>query len=350
MKTAIKVIVTVFIFLGLVSFQPVFAQSEELQSALEDVAESVGAIEEEISPEEEIKTKQEALVSVFDFSLTEISELLSKDRLGIVKKSNDEDLAQIAELLEEALASYKDKIKDLKNFILDEDITLDEIKDVAGDFKEWRENVYDPEIKATGNLILVQKGTLILETANSRLEKISKDVVRLEEALSLETLDSYLAEAKSFIKDAAEYKIQAKTKLLGAVQDLFYNEFILQDGVDGEVEDFFTDFNNYDYTTFTTNDEEVYQVIYPEDFERPKKVEGLTYQLTGILHDKTFEVISAEWVEIIEEVELETSEKESLEKIEESIRALIKKEAQSVMDAYKEFLAMRKIVREALAK
>lgn len=156
------------------------AQSEGLETLRKEVIDTTAALEVASTTEQsEIKTRQEALAKIFTFSSEETKEILEKDRLHELAKEKTET-GFIAKELITSLEDHELYIEERLTALENPEMTLDEVKAMAGDFKAWREKNYDPVVKSTLDLLLVDKGMRALETTKARFEKIRSDVLKLE--------------------------------------------------------------------------------------------------------------------------------------------------------------------------
>lgn len=158
------------------------AQSEELETLRQEVIETTAALETASSTEElqkEIQTRKEALLKIFTFSIEETKELLAKDRVKELVKEKTE-LGKLTQELVSLLKEYQTYIEDQVKTLENPELTLEEVKTIAADFKVWREESYNPAVKSTLDLLLVDKGFRALEVTKARFVKIQSDVLKLE--------------------------------------------------------------------------------------------------------------------------------------------------------------------------
>ena len=138
----------------------VSAQSEKLQSALEQVQESAGLIDET----SDLASRKTALQNIFDLTKAEISDLLSKN------------LSASDSLL---ISRYTARMNLLEQQLASSHLTLDGLKTMASDFADWRKQIYEPETKQMLNNLLLAQAEQVFETAQNRLNKITADIGRL---------------------------------------------------------------------------------------------------------------------------------------------------------------------------
>ncbi|MBU4348359.1 hypothetical protein KJ671_02600 [Patescibacteria group bacterium] len=136
----------------------------------------------------EILVRQEILNKIVDLSLLELENL--ENRINSLNLEL-ENQAIIAEKFLEILENNKKYSKNLKEDNEKKDITLDEVKNLAQEYKDWRENNYSKYVKKIFTFILVFQEKRVLEIANTRLDKIMSDLERLEKANVLKKEDTW---------------------------------------------------------------------------------------------------------------------------------------------------------------
>lgn len=164
------------LLIGALPFNSVYAQSEELQSAREDVIESVS----QITLAADIMARREALLNVFTLTLTETSDLASPDKLVAFTESEHADTSSRASQYLSTLNSYRHYIDLLIRQLMNPALALDDLKTMANDFKEWRVNIYDPQAKQIFDFLLFAQAESVFDTADSRFNKIALDLTKLE--------------------------------------------------------------------------------------------------------------------------------------------------------------------------
>jgi hypothetical protein len=110
------------------------------------------------------------------------------------------------------LATSSDYYAKLSERINQEDISLDEVKSIAKDLKDWRESTYTPELKEVGNLILIFQTENVRSIVEVRDVKISNDLKKLDrqKLINTDTLKKYLSQAETSIKNAKALNNKAK--------------------------------------------------------------------------------------------------------------------------------------------
>lgn len=162
----------------------------------------------------EFDSRKNILTEVITLSLDEITKLKDKLKaLGEFKDQSDEKLLQdkFNSSLDDYDAYYKDQAKKLETLT-----TIDEVKSLAQAIKDYRENTYNPEVQNTVSFVLVFYNDDVLKTANSRLDKMSGDISKLEKLgyLKVGTFSNKLKTARETLSDANDMNKKAKETIL----------------------------------------------------------------------------------------------------------------------------------------
>lgn len=212
MKLRISAILTLALLsLPITAMAQNIARSDELQTAVNSVSESVA---------QEDSTK-DTLLKIFSLTQAEINDILTKDRLIPAITDKDSAIALLAKSHVNTLKGYITYISTLEKQASDETTSAEDIKLMASDFKTWREQ-YDAEIKETLNLILFLQARAVLGTANSRLTLIAVDVKKLNVVASktdIDSLNKLMATAKKNLQGAKVNQDTARTALLESDPD-----------------------------------------------------------------------------------------------------------------------------------
>jgi|SRR3989338_732912 len=196
----------------------------DLKSTLREVAEKIEEISaiknnESLDKEErekrELRARTEALAKIFELTLLEDNDL--KNRLLVLKNLTDEQI-KIKDALLKLLGENKNAYDELRPR-LESAVILNQIKQLAADFKNWRRSVYNPKVEKilSFSLVFQQKNTLNI--AENRLKKIQSDLQRLEDAsvIKKEDTTSLLRKAIQELNQAKNLNRQAEelvTKIL----------------------------------------------------------------------------------------------------------------------------------------
>ena len=193
------------IFLSLFLFKGVvFAgQIDQNPSSTASTTTTVSALE----------SKKESLTDALTASYDELNEL--KSEVKSIKVSDQWDK------IKTNLLNQTDKIKDYYDSssekLVSENINQDSIKSLAKELKSFREGVFSEYYKNAINFILIFEEADLLKIADSRLDKISSDIARLEKqsVSKTKTLKALYNDANKHLKLAHNLNDSAKT--------LFYN-------------------------------------------------------------------------------------------------------------------------------
>jgi hypothetical protein len=202
-KNSIILIITLTLFVGNVCY--VNAKEVNTETKLQETKETINELVEakdENSPFD-ISLRIKTFKRVVDLSISEAKDLkinliaIEKLNQKLIDWRNNEinNLNKIIEYYEEKLKSVEDKEGSLK---------LEEIQDIATDFKNWREENYIPVKEKIQNLLLIKKEEKALEISSRRLEKISKDLNILKKTKIKNTgeLNRMFKNANAFIQEA----------------------------------------------------------------------------------------------------------------------------------------------------
>lgn len=213
-----------FITLLIAPFAPAFAQSQslaqldpsqEVKDAKDKIIKKVVELREakEEGGETERDARFSALVTVVEFSITETEDLLAK--LDDLNKLSDREEALRDELkqeLEEALIFQKKFLDGLNDT---PDLTLEDVKALAGQFKDWRESVYAQLITEVINFIMVFHANDIVKIGENRFDKLLRGVHRLKSSklIKVDELEPLLNEAGVLIAEARLLHTKARDLL-----------------------------------------------------------------------------------------------------------------------------------------
>lgn len=163
-----------------------------------------------------IDQRKDILKEIIFASQDEIKSLT--DALDKLELTNDWNLAREQFLTQ--LATSSERYAMLEKQLSRKDLTLEEVKTIAKDLKDWRESVYSPELKTAGNMILIYQTEDVRRIVQARNEKINNDIKKLDrqKLVNTETLKKYLAQADKSIKNATALNTKAK--------DLYFKETV----------------------------------------------------------------------------------------------------------------------------
>ncbi len=203
------IVATLALLVGALPFTAVYGQSDQLQSARQNVAQSAN----KITAADDLPVRQTALIKIFDLTLAEIADVSSKDKLGF----NIELNKQLADLRDNHMATlihFDRFINLLKQQLASSQLSSDSLKKMAEYFKAWHTTVYQPRTKEIFNFLLLIQARNVLATATARFNKITLDLTKLELIASKSdsrTLTNLLGNAQKNLETARRYQDQTTT-------------------------------------------------------------------------------------------------------------------------------------------
>ncbi|MBI4992339.1 MAG: hypothetical protein HZB99_03930 [Candidatus Harrisonbacteria bacterium] len=220
---------TASLFLGLFSpFSRIYAQ-ENLKSVLREVAgkiEGIGEIEnnrlltDEQRGQREATARKEALGKIFDLTLLEDKDL--KNKLNNLENlSEDQETAR--EILLSIFTENENAYQEMQKRLAAAK-TLEEVKRLAVDFKNWRNIVYSPKVEKIISFVLVFQQQKTLAIAQERLAKIKADLEELENSglVTKEDTDNLIQIAESSLQKAEEINKQAEKNNIQIINQSLY--------------------------------------------------------------------------------------------------------------------------------
>ncbi len=197
-----------------------YGQPEAIKSAREAVIETLDKLaavrEQELNPRDkerrEFELKKLALNKIADLSLLETEDLETKlEALSEIPAEflilKDSFLIALANFLE-VLSGFK------KQLLISNDLAT--VQNLAGEFKNWREAIYNPEVKKIAALMSVFQNKKLLKVADARFELIAGEIRRLKPAPKSipENWLALLNQAALKLKSARELNAEAINQLL----------------------------------------------------------------------------------------------------------------------------------------
>ena len=195
------------------------AQTSFLQNALKNVQEGVDELTnvKNENSRESFNSRVETFKEVLNLSLSEMENiklrLLSLDNLtkkGLVLRE------EMISWFDKILKFYNSQKQDLKKLENDENATINDIKNLAQKFKEWRETDYLPKIDEIYNFILINLEKEAVQMAQNRFQKISRSLNQLKEN-NVKNLDGVFE-----LLDKTKKIIQEGNELNQKSEDLFW--------------------------------------------------------------------------------------------------------------------------------
>jgi hypothetical protein len=226
--TVIAIIILITLSMGL---SPIFAQEnppapQNLQVPNKEASNKVdelvqlkddSTLSDQDKEIKEIQIRKEALDKITDLSLLEIKNL--EEKINSLSFESDSQ-TKIKEKFLEILDTNKKYSEDLKAKTENDKLTLDEVKNLAQEYKDWREENYNKYVKKLTVFILTFQEKDVLKTANTRLDKIITDLKKLENAkiIKKEDTSNYIDSAMKSLANAQIFNSNAQKIIIGAVE------------------------------------------------------------------------------------------------------------------------------------
>ncbi len=229
-KRVITIIVVVVIILGLAL--PMFnlfaaTVTEQKSETLKEVGDIINELinlkdnsdltnaEKE---KQEISIRQEALKKIIELSKLELDDLRKK--LDVVEVTGNEQ-KELRKEFYDTLDLFATHYATSTEQVMQENLTLPAVKELAKQFKEWRDTYYTPQIQLLLNFLLVYNTVPVLSTADTRLEKIMSDLRKLENARLIVKSDyqRQLDQAVDHLTSAHVFQNRAEQSLLAILRE-----------------------------------------------------------------------------------------------------------------------------------
>lgn len=169
----------------------------------------------DLTPEEKLAKAKEDLTKALDLSLKKVDSLKNRlNELNFPELSREQNLKDGALSDLNAYADYYNKAKEN----LEKKDSLEDVKDLAKDVKEYRETTYNAGVEKIVRFILVFYNEEVLGVANDRFDKVDADVKKLDKLGVIKESDfrGKLDEAKGLLEESAKLQGEAKKIILSA--------------------------------------------------------------------------------------------------------------------------------------
>ncbi len=198
---------------------------ENLSTNLKGVLEKVTAISEISSDEtltepekeqKELEARKDALVKIFELTLLEDQDL--KNRLSRLEDLNPEH-EEIRQLLLNVFTENENAYH-LMNKRLNESAHIDDVKQLATDFKNWRNAVYNPKVEQILSFVLVFQQEKTLKIAQDRFRRIQSDLDKLIAAkrIKIEEVADLLQKSLLHLSLAEELHARSQRTVISALK------------------------------------------------------------------------------------------------------------------------------------
>lgn len=210
---------TTAVILGLFLLAPnAGAQTTALKKAVEEIKDTVDLlIGAKDSENESLTFRLETFKRVLELAETEAKDLK-------VKILSFETADEITEAWKEkqigkinAVIGYYSSRQEAVG--INKEISLDDLKSIAQEFKDRRESDFRPITEETTEFFLIHQENKAIETSQKRLQKINKDIEKLktQKIKNINKADAYLEKAEILINESAASN--------QAAADLFWERF-----------------------------------------------------------------------------------------------------------------------------
>lgn len=198
---------------ALLAFQgTAYAQPEAVKAAREAVVESIERLEEirslpSVNQDErdeiELELRRDALKKIIAFTVLETAELKTKmERL----KDVEAPFIILEDPYLETLERFLDDLKTNQG-ALDQALTSDEVRKIAGAFAEWRASNYNPAMRRMTAFALAFQNRTLLKVADQRFIKVASDLKKSK--IGQEIWQGLLGGAALRLREAREHNNQA---------------------------------------------------------------------------------------------------------------------------------------------
>ncbi len=164
--------------------------------------------------EKELEARLNLIKDVLKLSTDEIAKL--QDKLKKLPKFSDKSREKILKTeyqksLEDFSVYYADKSKRLAGIKFNDDA-----KALAEELKNYRDDIYNPEIKKIANFTILFYNAEVIKTGKVRLNKISGDISKLEKLgyLKIGVFSDKLKKAQELLSDADKLEQEATDIIL----------------------------------------------------------------------------------------------------------------------------------------
>lgn len=228
---------------------------ESMQSMLMGIVGRITSLlniggNKELSPEQklqqELQTRKDAVSEIYDLTLAEQNDLLARlaalDNLTATQEKMRSALKNKLTENESSFNQIRDRLRSVA--------TIEDVKQLAADFKNWRTLVYDQKAGNVAAFTFVFQENGIITTAKQRLEKISKDLSGRKSSPA--EADTLLEKAAEDLKDAEDLHNQAKIQIMVALTDQadLTGSKIINRAVTDEIAASMTDARNFTEQSF----------------------------------------------------------------------------------------------------
>lgn len=218
-------ILALFTLIAITTAMPsfAFAQSLGIQKALESAKETIDNLvsAKDGKQPDELSLRIQTLKQAIGLSIEEAKDAKAKlEGLDKDMLSDNEAVWRTTKLkdVESALNYFEIQKSDVEDN--SKDISATEAKNIAENFKTWRDENYLPSLNEVRDYFLVDQQEKTIETAKTRWQKIDEDIKKLEKAKV-----KNIASARKLLKNANALIADSDT-INTSAHKLFFDTFI----------------------------------------------------------------------------------------------------------------------------
>ncbi len=220
--------ISIIIFATLIVIQPALAADAVKTTETKPVEDSVNELltvrdDTSLSDAEklvkELELRKKILSEVLSLSLDEVSKLTAKIN-SLPEFAEDSRERALQDEYKAALESYAAYYTE-QSKKLGELTTIDEVKSLAQEIKDYRDNTYNPQVQQIVNFVLIFYNENVLKLATTRLDKITADIEKLEKLgyIKPDTFVNELKQAAEILNSARALLEEAKSAVLAPPEE-----------------------------------------------------------------------------------------------------------------------------------
>jgi hypothetical protein len=214
---------TYFILWGFL-ITPASAASSPVEKTVESVKEQINSLinakDVDTKEEDTLDLRKDILTKAIDISIEEAKDL--KTKLGDIKENEEQKadwVKKSIEKLDEIISYYQSQKKIIEK---NEFESIDDVKNLAQEVKEWRQENAKKPIAEIHEYFLLREQCSAIDTAETRYIKIKADIEKLER------LKMNVEEAKKLL-ERSYGKIRESRDYLTIANNAFWNKVLTEE-------------------------------------------------------------------------------------------------------------------------
>ncbi len=197
------------------------AQSTGVKKAMESAKETIDSLvsSKDGKKSDELSLRIQTLKQAVSLSIAEAKD--SSAKLSAIKNLAGDELSWQTSKLNEfvsVISYFEAQNKNIDNNV--SDITAVEVKNIAENFKAWREENYLPTLNEVRDYLLIDQQEKTVDMAKSRYQKIDEDIKKLEK-VKVKNIDS----ARKMLQNANTL-VSAGDVIIKEAHTSFFDKFI----------------------------------------------------------------------------------------------------------------------------